>query len=201
MTNGLLAATLLCGVATACTSAPAASTNDSASTPATATTPTTTAPSTGALTTPVPPPHPGNISQTVHSGSVVSHAPVPLRRSASFAPGNTLRVLSATVFHATAHRPGEISGPAVRLVVALTNTSSRTISVSGLAATCADSHGRPLVAMQSAPAKPFAGSLAAGASSRATYVFELARGQHNPLTFTFGNAATRSVVGFYGRAS
>jgi hypothetical protein len=195
---GVLAASV-----SACTSA-------SSPTSATATGPTgpqgasTLPPSLRPATTPVPPPTPGDISHQVRPASVSVHSPVPIGKSGSFASGIAVRVLAADRFRARAHRPGEISGPAVRVTTEITNNTGKAISVAGLAVTCADAHGIPLVSFLSPPAQPFKGTLASGAHARAMYVFELGRGSHaakNPLTFKLGNSATKSIVQFYGKVT
>jgi hypothetical protein len=184
----------------ACTSSPSADSANGASLPPSVR---TLAPSQRPATTPVPAPTQGTIHQHVHQTSVQTHARVPLNRSARFATGLTVRVLSATVFHAHGRLPGEISGPAVRVNVRITNGTHRTVSLGGIAPTCTDAHGTPLVAMQSRPVDPFAGSLMAGRSASAVYVFELARvaPEHTRFTLSLGNSATKSIVQFYGRAS
>jgi hypothetical protein len=152
-------------------------------------------------TTPVAPPKRGNISQHVPSGSVSTRSPVSMGKSASFSNTLRARALSAIEFRAKATRPGEISGPAVRVTVQIDNESRSTASLAGVAVTCHDAAGTPLVAMESSPVQPFATTVPAHASAKGVYVFELAKGWHNPLTFVLTNAATRSAVQFNGRVS
>jgi hypothetical protein len=162
-------------------------------------------PSLRPATTPVPAPTPGNISQRVRTASVAVHSPVPLGKAGSFASGIAVRILAAKTFHARAHRPGEISGPAVRVNAEITNNTGKAISLAGLAVTCAEGNGKtPLVSFLSPPARPFRGTLAGGAHARAVYVFELSHGSHatkHSLTFKLGNSATKSIVQFYGKVS
>lgn len=115
-----------------------------------------------------------------------------------------MHVLQAEKIQARARRPGEISGPAVRLSVELTNRTNKPVSAAGLAVTCADARGTALVEFLSPPSHPFRGTVSAGALARAVYVFELGRGARSardPLTFQLGNSSTKSIVQFYGSAS
>ncbi len=97
--------------------------------------------------------------------------PVDLVSTAKFDSGVTIRLKSVTSMTATAVLPGEISGPAVRVTVELTNSTGSPINLDNVAVELVTMTGTPAPLITSSDAVPFKGNAASGATSTGTYVF------------------------------
>ena len=102
----------------------------------------------------------------------VSLAPaVKVGRAAQILDGVEVSVGTVKEQTVKASLPGEIAGPAAVVPVTVKNTSKQPFSLDGLAVTASYGDDVPGVDTSADPAKPLAGSLAAGASASGTYVF------------------------------
>jgi hypothetical protein len=114
-------------------------------------------------------------------------------------PGSiTARILSSTTVTATGTQVGEVSGPAVKVVVQLANGSAADISLD--AVTVNGYYGTDLT-----PASPivpkaenpgFSGSLAPGAATSGTYVFSVPEASRSSFVVTVSAAAGGLIAVF-----
>ncbi|MFE4950627.1 hypothetical protein ACFQ9V_11040 [Leifsonia sp. NPDC056665] len=112
--------------------------------------------------------------------------------------GLTAKVASVESYTATATRPGEVSGPAVRVTLTLVNSTGSDFPVStatvnayyGSASTPAD----PV--QGDASAKPFSGTLKPGATATAVYVFTVPAADSGDVTLTLSDQAGARLVVF-----
>jgi hypothetical protein len=112
--------------------------------------------------------------------------------------GLTANVVSVESYTATATRPGEVSGPAVKVTLRLTNGTGGAFPLS--TATVNAYYGSSAtpaapVAGDSA-AKPFTGSLQPGASATAVYVFTVPADDDEAVTVTLSDQAGAQLVVF-----
>lgn len=142
----------------------------------------------------------GNVSESVPSGSVRTAAPIDLTATANFGTGVTAKVVANSRISFTAHRPGEISGPAVEVRIRFTNNSSAAVSLANVVLNDQDAKATPLVQVDSSPAAPVSGSLAPGKSATGIYAFELPPSYHSPLTLSVSYTTAAPVVLFVGDA-
>ncbi|MGB6057051.1 MAG: hypothetical protein WBF71_02215 [Microthrixaceae bacterium] len=99
--------------------------------------------------------------------------PVDLDSTAKFGSGVTVRLKSITATTAKAVLPGEISGPAVRVTVELTNSTATPLNLDNVAVELITMTGTPAGLITSSDAVPFKGNAASGATSTGTYVFSV----------------------------
>lgn len=200
----LAAVTVVAVSAAACTSsggsgsgtspAPSDVISGSAAAPATsAATPATT----GSV---VPAPAGGDIDETVAPSARVTRAPVALTARAAFGDGVRLRLVDRADVTGKATRPGEVSGPALRLTLGLTNDTGRALSVDDAVVAVTDSRGVPLTPLADSTTA-FRGTLAAGRTATGRYVFTLADGRHNPYTIRVSHSGRSAVVQLVGAAA
>jgi hypothetical protein len=173
------------------------STTDSA--PPTGRPATTAATSLAPRTTAVPPPGGlGNVAVTVPSRSVTTDPAVPITAPATFGSRISARILSAESITAQAHGPGEISGPGVALTIRISNESSHAVDLGSVTVNVTGSNGSPGLQLLGPPATPFAGSLAAGRTAQAVYVFTIPVPQRSPMTVSISYSAAAPVLVFRG---
>lgn len=108
----------------------------------------------------------------------------------------TVDLLEVVRTKATARAPGEIGGPAMKVVVRLRSESGDPIDLGGVTITAEDDDQTPLTQLGTDPADPFFGELAAGSSAEATYLFSLPKGSATPVTITVNYAADAPVAVF-----
>ena len=153
-------------------------------------------PSTGAPSTAAPvKPGTGKLD-TRYGGVVASTAQV--SQNVKTPGGLTANVTSVEAYTATATRPGEVSGPAVKVTLKLVNDTGSDFPVStatvnayyGSASTPASS-----VAGDSA-SKPFTGTLKPGATATAVYVFTVPAADSGDVTLTLSDQAGAQLVVF-----
>jgi hypothetical protein len=147
---------------------------------------------------PVPPPTSGNIHTTVPVGRVQTQTKKGLLGTQSFHNGVTVTIRSVTPIQTKATLPGEISGPGYAVVVSITNGSGKSITVNNVVVTMQDHAKTPGSPMEGAPAKPFRGTLAKGASADGTYVFAMSHSHKNPVTITVSYSADQPDLAFVG---
>jgi len=97
-----------------------------------------------------------------------------------------------------ANGPGEISAPAVRLGIRLTNTGAKSIALTSVVVNAYyDSAGTPGIQVTGDPAsKPFAGSLKPGEKSTAVFVFNMPVSKRGDATITVSPAPTLPIAVF-----
>ena len=97
--------------------------------------------------------------------------------------------------------PGELSGPALKVSLTLTNSGASTLALSTTVVTMDTLDGVPASAVESAAdAVPFHGILAAGATLTGRYLF-LAPMQGEDIRVSFSTSTEQPVVLFSGSPS
>lgn len=88
-------------------------------------------------------------------------------------------LVSLKAINAKGEGPGEISGPALSVTVAIANGTAATLDVGHVIVNLLDSTGN--VATPLSPSAPFDGSIAAGATAKGTYEFSIAKNVRKPV--------------------
>jgi hypothetical protein len=162
----------------------------------------------------VPPPQSGDIHQNVPAAKVITKAPVALHAIADFGTGVTARIVSVKAIHAQAVGPGQVSGPALNIVIQVTNHTKKALDLNNAVVNIADAEGTPGVQMISTPAEagddgvpspgpgsfshPMRGSLAPSATAKGTYIFTIPVAHRDPITVSYSYAGAGPVVLFKG---
>jgi hypothetical protein len=124
-------------------------------------------------------------------------APVGLGAPSRYGDGVSVRLLQVQRVDARATRPGEISGPAVAVRVQITDGGGDAVSLDTVAVNVyAGPQAVPCVVIHDGATQPLHGSLAAGSSESATYVFRLPASEHGDITVTVAHG-----VGADGRTA
>jgi hypothetical protein len=112
--------------------------------------------------------------------------------------GLTANVVSVESYTATAKRAGEVSGPAVKVTLRLTNGTGGAFPLSTASVNAYyGSDATPAAPVAGDPAaKPFSGSLAPGAAATAVYVFSVPADQDGSVTLTLSDQAGARLVVF-----
>ena len=112
--------------------------------------------------------------------------------------GLTANVVSVESYTATAKRPGEVSGPAVKVTLRLTNGTGSAFPLSTATVNAYYGSGAtPAAPVAGDPAaKPFTGSLQPGASATAVYVFTVPAEDDGAVTVTLSDQAGAQLVVF-----
>lgn len=152
-------------------------------------------------TTAVPQQSPGDVNTTVPVTPEPSRRPVALDSPAATGSGLTASVTRLRGITAEAKGPGEVSGPAVALTVAVENGSNRPVDLGAAVVKLEDSAGAPGSEILSPPAKPLAGRLRPGEKTRSgTYVFRVAKDRRDPITVQVSLGSGLPVLVFTGDA-
>jgi hypothetical protein len=131
-----------------------------------------------------------------------SLTPVALDQPAAVGNGITARIVSLEPVEATAVGPGNVSGPALRVTVELTNGTAEAVSLAGVAVDLAAGPELvPASPVDDASAAPFAGTVAAGSTARGVYVFTIAEADRGDVTLSVGYEAGAPFLVFTGAAS
>lgn len=118
-------------------------------------------------------PEPGSLDP-VPVEEVETAPPVELEETGDFGTGVKLEIVEINAVEGKARGPGEISGPALQLVLEATNDSDKGVWLEGMV--IALDHGpdhTPAIGLSEPGTDPFEGRLAAGGTARATYVFKV----------------------------
>lgn len=153
------------------------------------------------MTTPVPVPGGGNVSQTVPTVEMTTQPAVALDEPGNFGRGVDIALESTQKITTEARLPGEISGPGVALTFTITNGSDAPIDLSSVVVDVADAKGRPAIGITAPPAAPFSGELAPGERATGVYVVTLPTGSTGPVSISVTYSSQAPVVVFTGTPS
>ena len=131
-------------------------------------------------------------------------APVGLGQVSDYGNGVDARLVSVKPVTATAKRPGELSGPALAVSVELTNGGSSDVALDSVAVNAySGQFATPAVRMLDGATQPLRGTLAAGTSMTATYVFAVPVTDRDRFTVTvsFGSGRDAATAVFSGQAA
>lgn len=142
---------------------------------------------------------PGKIDQTVAPNPQKTAKPVNLDK-AHKSDGVTVSLKSIKSSKVKAHGPGEISGPALVVTVAIKNGSASRVSVDSAIVTLIDSLGNVGTPMTESPARPFAGSVPAKGSATGVYVFQVGTKVRNPIHVSVTYSTEHITALFVGNA-
>lgn len=154
-----------------------------------------------AVTTPVPAPGGGDISQTIPAVDMTTQGPVALDEPGDFGRGVTIALGKAEKITTEAKLPGEIAGPGLALTFTITNDSDAAIDVSSVVVDVADAAGIPAIGMTAAPSAPFTGDVAAGTRATGVYVITLPAGSTDPISISVTYSSQAPIVVFTGAPS
>jgi hypothetical protein len=129
---------------------------------------------------------------------------VGLGQASDYANGVSARLVSITSTDATARGRGEISGPALAVAVELTNGGSSPVTLDAIGVNAySGPDGAPAARMLDGATQPLQGTLEAGRSMTAVYVFAVPTAQRDSLTVTVSQGAGRDATTavFSGSAS
>jgi hypothetical protein len=148
---------------------------------------------------PVPAPSSGNIHQTVPSRPVTTATTGRPGRPASFDPSMTVTATAIRSTTAKGRLPGEISGPAVEIVLRFTNSGTHRVDLNNAVVTASGRNGDPATTISGPPARA-AGEVAPHSSRTGTYVFTLAKSQQSRVTIDVTYSASAPTVVIVGSA-
>ncbi|WP_264702596.1 DUF4352 domain-containing protein [Micropruina sonneratiae] len=97
--------------------------------------------------------------------------------------------------------PGEISGPALRITVRVSNYTDTAISIDSAVVNLTDSKGRVGTPYAGSPARPLAGTIDAGRKATGVYVFSVKKSARSPITVTVTYEPGAETALFVGNAS
>jgi hypothetical protein len=105
-----------------------------------------------------------------------------------------------TAIKSKASGPGEISAPAVRFTIRLTNTGAKPLTLTSVVVNAYyGKAGTPGIGITGDPSsKPFTGSLGAGATRSAVYVFDMPVSKRRDATITVSASPTLPIAIFAG---
>lgn len=125
-------------------------------------------------------------------------APVPLDRPADFGNGTTVRLASVQAVQAEAKLPGEMSGPAVRIAVAITNGTGTAIDLTNVGVVLTGTGGTPAATVTSPDQAGFSGQLAPGATATGNYTFTLPIADRDDAQLTVKYSQAAPTASFEG---
>ncbi|HRL80601.1 MAG TPA: hypothetical protein PLK46_09780 [Propioniciclava sp.] len=111
----------------------------------------------------------------------------------------TLDSVSAITVGATT--PGEVTGPAVKVVVTVANGSQQAVDVSSAVVSLTAADGTLGIPTTAGDPVPLAGAIAPGASTTGSYVFMLDPAAGRTVSVTVNYAAAEPVAVFTGKAT
>jgi hypothetical protein len=145
-------------------------------------------------------PEPGSL-ETVKVEEVSYAPPVGLDETADFGTGLTLRLTEIEAVEGVARGPGQVSGPALRLVVKARNASKAPVSLEGMVVALAyGAAGTPATSLSEPGGKPFEGELPARGEAVAVYVFAVAEESRDRVTVSASYTGSAPTVVFEGAA-
>jgi hypothetical protein len=115
---------------------------------------------------------------------------------AKLSGGMTAKIVSIDPVTAKAIRAGETAGSAIKVTIALTNTTGKAVSLSQVSVNAYyGSKSTPAVALSDG-AKPLHGSLANGATASGVYLYTVPADQRDSAVVTMTDAAGAAVTVF-----
>lgn len=143
---------------------------------------------------------PGSL-KTVQVEEVSVAPPVGFDETADFGTGLTLRVTDIEAVEGVARAPGEVSGPALRLVVEARNSSGAPVSLEGMVVALAFGNAdTPAMSLSEPGADPFAGDLRDGSEAVAAYVFAVPEESRDRVSVSASYTGSAPTVVFEGAA-
>jgi hypothetical protein len=126
-------------------------------------------------------------------------SPVPLDQPTDYGDGVGARLVDIKAVTAQAHGAGETSGPALAVIIELTNTTGEAMSLDTVAVNMyLGADGSPAARIQSESGAPFSGSLEAGATAQAVYAFTVPVDRRDHVTVTVGRTPESGTAVFSG---
>ncbi len=125
--------------------------------------------------------------------------PVPLDETAEFGDEVSAELVDLLAIQAEGQGAGEISGPAIRVTVQLSNGTGQPLPLD--AVTVALYFGPDLIpapTISDPEADPFGGSLGSGESARGVYTFSIAEEDRDEITVTVSHSPASAIVVFNG---
>ncbi|MEQ1785491.1 MAG: hypothetical protein ABL966_00445 [Acidimicrobiales bacterium] len=140
----------------------------------------------------------GTVDETVPTTPAVVRDPVAIDAVADFGDGVTARITDVEAAEAEAFMPGEVSGPAVRLTVALTNGTDAPLDLDLVTVELVDAAGQPATLVTPHEVTQLTGDLAPGATSDGSYLFTIAVADRSDVEVRVTYAAPNPTVVFQG---
>lgn len=166
------------------------------STPATETEPSLGSTDPGAQATP-----PAEDPQPVVDELPPSLPAVPLDQPAAAGDGITATVASVEAIDGTGQGRGNVSGPALRVTVRITNGTDDTADLGGVAVDLTHGSGAvPASPLDDPSQAPFSGSLEPGDTAEGVYVFSVPQDDRDTVTVSVGHRAGAPFMVFTGSA-
>lgn len=129
-----------------------------------------------------------------------SEAPVALGAPAQVGDV-TVSLVGIDAIQGTAHGPGDVAGPALRVTVRLDNGTSDPLDLLGVSVTMSyGSDATPASPLGDPSAAPFGGTLEPGQSARAVYVFRVPTDARNAVSVSVGYQPGAPYAVFTGAA-
>jgi len=151
-------------------------------------------------TTPVQPPTPGSTASTVKPRTPTKRKPVKLNQTAESADTVKVAITSLKAITSKAKGPGEVSGPALAITVSVSNGTGSAVDLGSAVVTLTDADGNPGAGMAGKPNSPLPGSVAPGGKATGVYVFNVAKGQRDPVVVDVSVNPEMPIVVFRGAA-
>ena len=124
--------------------------------------------------------------------------PVDINEPSTVASGASVRLVSFTSTQAEASLPGEVSGPAVVMVVEFTNGTSEPIDLDGVTVDLQHGDGISAGLVTSADHEALAGVLAPGEAASGSYLFTIPTDDRDEVTVSIKFAADEPRLFFAG---
>lgn len=125
--------------------------------------------------------------------------PVPLDETAEFGDAVSAELVDLAAIQAEGQAAGEISGPAIRVMVRLINGTGQPLSLDGVTVIMYfGAELTPAPSISDPETIPFRGSLASGQSAEGGYTFSIAEEDRDNISVTVSHAATSAIVVFNG---
>jgi len=136
--------------------------------------------------------------KAVPVGEVRTLKPVPLESTGDFGTGLTVRLASIHAVKGVANAPGEISGPALKVLVVADNGATSQISLDGVVVFLSYGADRTPASEFDTMSKPLRGDLAAGTTRTGTYVFAVPNDQRGDVRVEVSYTGKAPTVAFEG---
>jgi hypothetical protein len=138
---------------------------------------------------------------TVPVDTVVVLDPIPLDETSDFGTGLNVRLVEIEAITGEARTQGEISGPALRVTVEVTNTTNQPFSLERTQVEVTYGEDRaPGIVLSGSGTMPFAVSVAPGGSSTGTVVFVVPKDQRNLVQVAVTQTTDTPIILFEGSA-